>query len=298
MRILLAHDGSPNAEALLADIERAGLPPGGSLTVLTIADAWAAMGGAADPMAGIGSTAGAQAAQLALDEALARAKANAEAVAERVRKLLPRYDVRAEHAAGSPGWEIIRRADESRPDLVMVGATGTSKLERVLFGTTAQQVAHHAHVSVRIARPRPGASGGVHLVLGCDGSPASLAAARVVAARTWPAGSEVAIVVADETWLFGALEGPDAAATAGNRDIAHAADEADGILKTAGLATRRVMREGDPKHALVDEARKLGAEALFVGARGWRGVQRLLLGSVALAVAARAPCSVEIVRSA
>jgi nucleotide-binding universal stress UspA family protein len=294
----MAHDGSRNADALLADIPRAGLPATGSLTVLTIADAWAAMGVAADPMAGIGSSIGANAAKAALEEATALAKANAEAVADRVRVLLPRYEVRAEHAVGSPGWEIIRRADESRPDLVMLGATGTSKLERMFFGTTAQQVAHHVRASVRIARPRASASGGVHVLLGCDGSAASLAAARVVAKRTWPAGSDVAIVVADESWLFGALEGPDAAATAGNRDIAHAADEAEVILKEGGLATRRVLREGDPKHALVDEARKLAAEVVFVGARGWRGVQRLLLGSVALAVAARAPCSVEIVRSA
>src|SRR5688572_24378271 len=107
MHLLLAHDGSRNADTVLADIPRAGLAPTGTVTVLTVADAWAAMGGAADPTAGIGSTAGAQAAQAALDEAMARAKANAEAVAERVRAMLPRYEVRAEHVAGSPGWEIV-----------------------------------------------------------------------------------------------------------------------------------------------------------------------------------------------
>src|SRR6185436_4019237 len=116
MHLLLAHDGSRNADALLEDIPRAGLPPTGTITVLTVADAWAAMGGAADPMAGIGSAVGAMAAQAALDDATAQAKANAEAVAGRVRALLPRYEVRAEHAVGSPGWEIIRRADEGRTD--------------------------------------------------------------------------------------------------------------------------------------------------------------------------------------
>jgi len=291
MDLLLAHDGSRNADAVLADIPRAGLPASGGVTVLTVADAWTAMGDGADPMAG-NRTPGARAAQHALEAAIARAKANSEAVAERVRELLPGYDVRAEHAAGSPGWEIIRVADASEPDLVMVGATGTSMLERVFFGTTAQQVAENARGCVRIARPRADASGGVRLVLGCDGSATSLLTARAVAARRWPAGSEVAVVVADESWLFGALEGPDAQA----REVTDATDEVEAIVKGAGLATRRVVRQGDPKRVLVDEARSVGADAVFVGARGRSGLQRVLLGSVAMAVAARAACSVEIVR--
>jgi hypothetical protein len=37
-------------------------------------------------------------------------------------------------------------------------------------------------------------------------------------------------------------------------------------------------------------------EAVVMGARGLRGIQRFLLGSVSTAVAARAHCSVEVVR--
>ena len=67
-------------------------------------------------------------------------------------------------------------------------------------------------------------------------------------------------------------------------------------LRTRGLTVSSVIREGDPKHVLLDEAEHWGADCLFVGARGLSRVERFLLGSVSAAVAARAHCSVEVVR--
>ena len=69
-------------------------------------------------------------------------------------------------------------------------------------------------------------------------------------------------------------------------------------LHTRGLAVSSVIRAGDPKHVLLDEAEHWEADGLFVGARGLSRVERFLLGSVSAAVAARAHCSVEVVRPA
>jgi nucleotide-binding universal stress UspA family protein len=67
-------------------------------------------------------------------------------------------------------------------------------------------------------------------------------------------------------------------------------------LRAAGLLALAVAREGDPKRVLLDEAEKWEADCIFVGARGLRRIQRLLLGSVSGGVAAQANCSVEVVR--
>jgi nucleotide-binding universal stress UspA family protein len=67
-------------------------------------------------------------------------------------------------------------------------------------------------------------------------------------------------------------------------------------LRAAGLAVTAIAIEGDPKRVLLDEAEKWEADCIFVGARGLRRIQRLLLGSVSGAVAAQANCSVEVVR--
>jgi nucleotide-binding universal stress UspA family protein len=67
-------------------------------------------------------------------------------------------------------------------------------------------------------------------------------------------------------------------------------------LSAAGLDVTTVVLDGNPKRVLVEQAESWNADCLVVGARGLRGTTRILLGSVSTAVAARAPCSVEVLR--
>ncbi len=54
---------------------------------------------------------------------------------------------------------------------------------------------------------------------------------------------------------------------------------------------------GSPKEVILQEAEAIGADLIVVGSHGYGMVERFLLGSVSLAVALHAKCSVEIVRS-
>jgi nucleotide-binding universal stress UspA family protein len=67
-------------------------------------------------------------------------------------------------------------------------------------------------------------------------------------------------------------------------------------LQSAGLTISTAVLRGDPRQALVDAAREWKASSIFVGSRGLSGIERFLIGSVSSAVAARASCSVEVVR--
>jgi nucleotide-binding universal stress UspA family protein len=75
-----------------------------------------------------------------------------------------------------------------------------------------------------------------------------------------------------------------------------AAEAVERELTEAGLTAISIVREGDPKRMIVEEAQQWGADCNFVGAQGHGRVEKLHLGSVSSAVAARAHCSVEIVR--
>jgi nucleotide-binding universal stress UspA family protein len=73
-------------------------------------------------------------------------------------------------------------------------------------------------------------------------------------------------------------------------------DEAVSKLRAAALRTEVVVKEEDAKRLLIAEAESWGADCIFVGAKGMGWIDRFLLGSVSSAVAARAHCSVEVVR--
>ncbi len=78
--------------------------------------------------------------------------------------------------------------------------------------------------------------------------------------------------------------------------IRHVVAEAETKLRAAGLTVTTVAEVGDPKQLLIAQAEQWEADCIFVGAKKHGRVDRFLLGSVSATVAARAHCSVEVVR--
>jgi nucleotide-binding universal stress UspA family protein len=141
-------------------------------------------------------------------------------------------------------------------------------------------------------------------LIGLDGTPDSLLSVDAVAARHWPAGTEARIVVVlnGVVWVTGDPGQPSSVKWVDGDDeedhewVRSVFTPAEKRLTAAGLATSMSFPGGRPKRVLVEEAETWSADSIFVGAKGMRGVDRFLLGSVAAAVAARASCSVEVVR--
>jgi nucleotide-binding universal stress UspA family protein len=126
-----------------------------------------------------------------------------------------------------------------------------------------------------------------------------------VAARRWPPKSEARIVIVRDPLvptLVGHIVPPVAKWTEEVNEeefawLQKTADRAMHQLHAADLVVASAIREGDPKRVLVEEAEAWGADCIFVGSTGFSNrVERFLIGSVSSAVAARARCSVEVVR--
>jgi nucleotide-binding universal stress UspA family protein len=75
-------------------------------------------------------------------------------------------------------------------------------------------------------------------------------------------------------------------------------EDAARILFEAGLNVSNYIYDGDPKQVLVHAANEWKAHTIVLGSRGLHHGNRLSLGTLASAVAARAHCSVEIIRPA
>ncbi|MFE9491074.1 universal stress protein [Streptomyces sp. NPDC006641] len=137
----------------------------------------------------------------------------------------------------------------------------------------------------------------LHLVSGVDGSETSLRAVDWAVDEAALHGLPLRLVYASRWEQY---EGAALALSLGRPSEQALADS---ILETAAERARQrhpdvdVSGEAMPEDAviaLLHEGRN--AQALIIGARGRGGLTGLLLGSVGLAVAARAPCPVIVVR--
>jgi nucleotide-binding universal stress UspA family protein len=308
MKVLIGYDGSQGADDAITDLLRAGLPAHG--TDALVLQAVEMLPAPSPPEAGAGSARvmlrDVARLRALVQDALSAAEASAEKAAARVRELFPNWSVRAEAVADTAHSALVARASDWRADLVVTGSQGRSTLGRLFLGSVSQQVVHHAPCSVRIgrrgpddARPREPR---VRVVLGFDGSLGAATAASAVAARAWPGGSEVlAVGVLDARVLLNHLDlappaGAERGAAAASAGLTESLTEVCEDLRRAGLAATSVVLDGDPKKVLPAEAERIGADCIVVGAKGHTRLERVLLGSVSSALAARSPCSVEIVR--
>jgi nucleotide-binding universal stress UspA family protein len=133
----------------------------------------------------------------------------------------------------------------------------------------------------------------MNILLAVDASSASQAAVDQVAARLWPAGSQVEVLTVVETpgFLTQGLATDELKARA-----QHLADAAATRLRSHQLQAKAVVAVGDPKTVILDHAAAMHAGLIVLGANGLGAVERFLLGSVSRAVLRFAPCSVALVR--
>ena len=304
MKILIAYDGSDCSIAALDDLCRAGMPREADATILSVSEVWLSL--PQDSVKAKSPTQPAQPRQTLMSTAVtAQPMTETLALALQARTRLqshfPAWHINAEEAAGSPAREILKRVSESQPDLIVLGSHGHSGLGRFLLGSVSQKVVNEAPCSVRVARGTVWKSAApVRILLGLDGSSGSLTAVDVIAARAWPIASEVRIVtIIDPQSIVSPPQLSAGQTGVADERVHEFIHRATRKLTDAELTVSSKIEPGDPKKLLVAAAEEWGAECVFIGASCEpSSVGRLLLGTVATAVVARAPCSVEVVRFA
>jgi nucleotide-binding universal stress UspA family protein len=282
MKILIAYDGSECADAALADLSRAGFPDEMEALVLTVTDVILPPPDDEVPESEllIHIPPGIREAVKHARESVKEARSLAERAAHRIRESFPSWRVKAGASGDSPSWAVIKLADQHKADLIIVGSHGHSFIGgRLVLGSVSQRVLYESICSVRVARCwNPPREGPVRIIIGYDASPNSDLAVEAVASRSWPDSSEVRLITA------GSLVTPGSIEVGSDR------------LRATGLSVSHFIREGNPAHVLVQEAADWGADSIFTGTRDIHGFKHFLSGSVSAAVAARALCSVEVVR--
>jgi nucleotide-binding universal stress UspA family protein len=141
------------------------------------------------------------------------------------------------------------------------------------------------------------------VLIGVDDSRHSRATLEFVQKMSWPGETRMLVVsaLAPEAPGFGAYEPAAAVRAAGMVEGIRELQEelvtrSRKTLTEAGLHADGRVIEGDPREALLEEARQESVDLIVVGSHGRTGLEKLLMGSVASHVVAHAPCSVLVVR--
>lgn len=313
MKLLIAYDGSHSSDSALDDLQRAGLPEKDvEVLVISVAEVWMPPPPTSD---GNGfnkedypdfiNELSEKRLKIA-ESSLHEAETLSRHARERILSKFPKWKVSAEATHGSPAWEILARADEFKPDLIVVGSQGRNAVGRILLGSISKKILTEAKCSVRVARskievdPLP-----LRIMIGFDGSPGARLAVDQVASRNWGENAEVCLIAAVHSFVPTAIgrfippvnEWVKEDFESEKYLIEKIAEIPFNILENAGLKTKIEIKEGNPKEVLVEEAANWQADSIFAGAHSYAGlIDRFLIGSTSAAIAERAGCSVEVVR--
>ena len=308
MKILIGYDGSECADAALEDLKHAGLDTEADVLVMCVADVFVPPPtDEVDDTFPVNVPEGVKRAHERARHKLEEAQDLAKRVGEQIKAQFPNWKVDTQAEADSPAWALLRKADEWNPDLIIMGARGLSVFGgRLILGSISQRVLYEAYCSVRVGRgPYKNPDKPVRLLIGVDSSSDSNAAVDAVCVRHWPRGTEVGLLVVVDTVMplssnpaepaaMKWIEVGDESNWAQVREIFEPSAQK---IRSAGLHAEVLIRRGNPADEILQEAHTWGADCIFVGAKGTRGIDRLLLGSVSSAVSSRAHCSVEVVRT-
>jgi nucleotide-binding universal stress UspA family protein len=295
MKILLAIDTSSASQVALGEVAARPWPAGASFEVVSVIE----------PSHLWTTSEVAQESVREAEEVVKRAKA---------RLCANGFPASGGTLSGDPKTVILDQVQSCSADLVIVGSHGASALTRFLLGNVAAAVLRYAPCSVEVVRARTGNGnrGRMKVLLATDGSASSELAARSIAERPWPRGTEIRVFSAVELILPASrafLQPP----------VIHSAFlesvrvEAMKRAQDAIASARQILASSDsggldvsdsvsvlldpPKTVILDEALGWGADLIVLGSHGRRGMDRFLLGSVSEAVAMHAGCSVEVIRS-
>jgi nucleotide-binding universal stress UspA family protein len=297
MRVLIAYDGSEFSDAAIDDLKIAGLPGALDATVVSVAE-WT------PPRADvpISSTpnlyfTGGTPDDFTESHALQAARSFSMSAVERLRQYFPGWSITGDAWIDDTKASLLNKTAVWQPDLLVCGSHGRSAIARLVLGSVSQYLLHHAACSVRIGRCPPHSfQRPPRLLVAVDGSPHSLAAVQTVAARHWPDGTEARVIGVIDAMLTQPGGIPSLEYSEIRNVTCRAVSQAAESLQKIGLIVTTAVRDAIPAPAILAQADQWQADCIFLGSRGLGRIGRALIGSVSSAVAARAACSVEIVR--
>ncbi|MBE0545549.1 MAG: universal stress protein [Verrucomicrobia bacterium] len=200
---------------------------------------------------------------------------------------------------GKAAAEIIAAAQKQRSDLIVLSTHGYSGVQRLLLGSTAEQVIRHAPCAVLTLRDRAADPTRIRRILApVDFSPPSLEALRYAVEFAGAFDADLTVFHAvlslpPPRRLAAFARGLEVEALKQAREDLTALVKAE-VRGAVPVSTK--IAAGIPRDAIVQVAGRLKADLIIVATHGRTGLERWMMGSTAERVVRHAPCPVLVMR--
>ncbi len=188
-------------------------------------------------------------------------------------------------AKGDPAQEIVRLADSSCAELIVLGAWGERR--DFLMGSVCQRVVSLGPTDVLAVRGgdrhRPERS--FRALVAVDGSLGSEAGIDAFARKLRARSASIRLIHVLEEAPASVVELLD---TKGSDVLAWAQES----LERRGLRGERESRRGEPAAQILEAAREEASDVIVVGSRGHSAIREMVLGGITHRVLRHAPCNV------
>jgi nucleotide-binding universal stress UspA family protein len=130
------------------------------------------------------------------------ASKNLSVFVQKITRQYPKVKIDPMLVAGAGHTEIVAAAAANDADLIIMGATGTSKIERLLMGSTASRVIHQAPCPV-LCIPKEAAFNGINkIVFATDLKDDNISSARNLVPFATAFSAEIVFVFVDDKHLL------------------------------------------------------------------------------------------------
>lgn len=218
-----------------------------------------------------------------------------QALLTEAKSLAKKYDVHVftNLEQGEPFERIVHVAEDEKCDLIVMGRSGLSHLERELMGGVTARVIGHTDKHVLIVQ-EDAKMDWSNILVATDGSKNSESAiehAIAVAHEKRSRITAISVVQTDEEMIALA---PEHIQTLVEKSLKYL-EEIKKRCNEKGVAVETFVREGEPHDQIIRLADEVGATLIIMGTHGRKGIKRLLMGSVTERTIGYARCPVLII---
>jgi len=200
---------------------------------------------------------------------------------------------------GVPAETIVEYADEFDYDVIVMPTHGRAGLSRYLLGSVTEKVVRLADVPVLTARMQEGDTFTFpyeRILIATDGSDTAERAAEHALDLATATGAAVEALSVVETAALGPDIRSDVTSGEFDRGAREAVADVAAMARSRDVEVRTHVETGSADEAILTAVAEHDCRAVVMGTTGRRGVDRILLGSVAEKTVRSAPVPVVTVR--